>query len=73
MLLDGYTETALELYWNAIGWGTLELHVNYTEMPLDGVPWYYIEIPLYLPTAPGTKPNYLLTICEWATKIGNQR
>ena len=36
MLLDEYTETILELHWKATGWGTLKLHWNYTEMPLDG-------------------------------------
>ena len=36
MLLDGYTETTLELHWKATGWGTLKVHWNYTEMPMDG-------------------------------------
>ena len=67
MLLDGYTETTLELHWKATGWGTLKLHWNYTEMPLDG----YTESTLKLhctssapqlhlqrtSTAPPTHPN----------------
>ena len=43
MLLDGYTETTLELHWKATGWGTLKLHWNYTER----IHWKYTEIPLH--------------------------
>ena len=67
MLLDGYTETTLELHWKATGWGTLKVHWNYTEMPLDGYTESTLKFhctssapQLHLqrtPTAPPVHPN----------------
>ena len=54
MLLDGYTETTLELHWKATGWSTLKLHWNYTEMPLDG----YTETTLHLQRTPNAPPAH---------------
>ena len=45
----------LELHWKATGWGTLKLHWNYTEMPLDG----YTEIPLHIQRTPTAPPAHL--------------
>ena len=54
MLLDGYTETTLELHWKATGWSTLKLHWNYTEMPLDG----YTETTLHLQRTTNAPPAH---------------
>ena len=54
MLLDGCTETTLELHRKATGWGTLKLHWNYTEIPLDG----YTETPLHLQRTPNAPPAH---------------
>ena len=43
MLLDGYTETTLELHWKATGW----------------IHWKYTEIPLHLQRTPTAPPAHL--------------